>query len=136
MSSREAKLDVLTLAALRGIVTPLPQKQEDQEQILSRMDNLGGVKLSHTSKEIIEKALRFGEQDAKLTHIVVNRIMGTDTVITLIISDREYPINSAEDLVTPNGVISYCYNATCPDCSELGYCFYAKRSDRNIHRIG
>lgn len=123
MSSREAKLDVLTLAALRGIVTPLPQKQEDQEQILSRMDNLGGVKLSHTPKEIIEKALRFGEQGAKLTHIVVNRIMGTDTMITLIISDREYPINSAEDLVTPNGVISYCYNATCPDCSELATAF-------------
>ena len=46
MSSREAKLDALTLAALRGIVTPLPQKQEDQEQILSRMYNLGGVRLS------------------------------------------------------------------------------------------
>lgn len=121
MSSREAKLDALTLAALRGIVTPLPQKQEDQEQ--------------NTPKEIIEKALRFGEQGAKLTHIVVNRIMGTDTVITFVISDREYTINSAEDLVTPNGVISYCYNATCPDCSELGYCFYAKRGDRNIHRI-
>lgn len=135
MSSREAKLDALTLAALRGIVTPLPQKQEDQERILSRMYNLGGVRLSHTPKEIIEKALRFGEQSAKLTHIVVNRIMGTDTVITFVISDREYTINSAEDLVTPNGVISYCYNATCPDCSELGYCFYAKRGDRNIHRI-
>lgn len=103
MSSREAKLDALTLAALRGIVTPLPQKQEDQERILSRMYNLGGVRLSHTPKEIIEKALRFGEQGAKLTHIVVNRIMGTDTVITFVISDREYTINSAEDLVTPNG---------------------------------
>lgn len=134
--SRETKLDVLTLAALRGIVTPLPQKQEDQEQILFRMDDLGGVKLAHTPKEILEKALRYGEKGAKLTHIVVNRLMGTDTVISFVISDDEYPINSAEDLTTRNGVISYCYNATFPDCSELGYCFYAKRSDGNIHRIG
>lgn len=134
--SRETKLDVLTLAALRGIVTPLPQKQEDQEQILFRMDDLGGVKLSHTPKEILEKALRYGEKGAKLTHIVVNRLMGTDTVISFVISDDEYTINSAEDLTTENGVISYCYNATFPDCSELGYCFYSKLSDGNIHRIG
>lgn len=134
--SRETKLDVLTLAALRGVVTPLPQKQEDQEQILFRMDDLGGVKLSHTPKEILEKALRYGEKGARLTHIVVNRLMGTDTVISFVISDDEYPINSAEDLTTENGVISYCYNATFPDCSELGYCFYAKLSDGNIHRIG
>lgn len=104
--SRETKLDVLTLAALRGIVTPLPQKQEDQEQILFRMDDLGGVKLSHTPKEILEKALRYGEKGAKLTHIVVNRLMGTDTVISFVISDDEYTINSAEDLTTENGVIS------------------------------
>ena len=134
--TKEAKLDVLTLAALQGILTPLPDDRECQEQILSLMDDLGGIKLAHSAKEVIDKALRFYDEGAKLTHVVVNKLYGTDVVITLLVSDEECPITSDADILSRNGVLGYCYNATYPDCSELGYSFYAKHRDGTIHRIG
>lgn len=128
--TKEAKLDVLTLAAL------LPDDRECQEQILSLMDNLGGIKLAHSAKEVIDKALRFCDEGAKLTHVVVNKLYGTDVVITLLVSDEECPITSDADVLSRNAVLGYCCNATYPDCSELGYSFYAKHRDGTIHRIG
>lgn len=135
--TKEAKLDVLTMAALRGILTPLPDDRDCQEQILSLMNNLGGIKLVHSASEIIDKALKHCDKDSKITHVVVNRLCEVnDIIITLLISDSEYPVNSEEDIVRPQGVFGYCYNASYPECSELGYSYYEKQDDGTTHRIG
>jgi hypothetical protein len=135
--SKEAKLDILAMAALRGVLTPLPESKEYQEQVLSRMYDLGGVRLAHSSAEIIERALRYCDKGATLTHIIVNRVGAElDTHITLLISDEDYPITSTEDALNPGGVLGFVYNASYPDCSEMGYVFFEKRKDGTVHRIG
>lgn len=79
---------------------------------------------------------RYSDADSYLQvkHIVCNTLMGQFRVITFLVDDGEEPY--PDDLATQDGVLCYVYNVNAPSLSELGYCFFAKKSDNYYHRIG
>lgn len=82
------------------------------------------------AEEAVSGCSRYG--DNKIMYMCVNRINGMIMITYLLKPNgEEFPDN----LTTPDGIFSYVYNATCPDCSELGYTFYQKT--RGVyHRVG
>lgn len=79
---------------------------------------------------------RYSDEDSRLEvkHIVCNTLMDMFRVITFLVDDGEEPY--PDDLATEDGVLCYVYNVNAPELSELGYCFFAKKSDNYYHRIG
>lgn len=103
---------------------------------LSVMGETMGLQIP-TPDELIAQALQFSP-NAHITYLSVNRQMG-DVVLCMVLSDPEYPVETERDLCSPNGVLAYCYNATCDWCSELGYVGYEKTAglfeSEYIHRV-
>ena len=84
-------------------------------------------------KNYVNKYSDDGES-LEVKHMVCSTLMGQFIVITFLVDDGEEPY--PDDLATEDGVLCYVYNVNAPDLSELGYCFFAKKSDNYYHRIG
>ena len=123
---------VIAMKALRGYLTPIPE-WVGPAAVLDMMPSIGGIRLEDAPGTIVENATRFAE-NFRVSHIVVNVVMG-DTHITLLLEDPKDPYTE-ERILDADGCFSYVYNATCTWCSELGYTFYERKKDREIHRIG
>lgn len=90
-----------------------------------------------TGTKLVENYVnRYSDEDSYLQvkHIVCNTLMDQFRVITFLVDDGEEPY--PDDLATEDGVLCYVYNVNAPELSELGYCFFAKKSDNYYHRIG
>lgn len=133
--NRKAAVDVITLNALRGFVTPIPMDVGAGE-ILDSMYSLGGVWLNASGAEIMEKALRYCDKGSRVSYIVTNTVGGS-IHISLILDTPEEHVRSEGDLLARGGyVLAYVWNATHPDCSELGDIYLVREADQRIHRRG
>lgn len=92
------------------------------------------VKCTETSgAEILKLATQYS--DEKVTRpigLICNTIMGDMKCLTVILKDFD---GSPFKLDSEDGVLCWVHNFTCPDCSELGYCFFEK-TPSGFRRIG
>lgn len=90
------------------------------------------IKQSFNAKEVVNNAFKYCKNPV-VHHLCVNTIEDM-LVITLTMTtdedDEEY------NLLSSQGVFSYVYNVTCPDFSELGYTFFAKKESGRVRRVG
>lgn len=86
-----------------------------------------------SGEEVINDGVnRYGTN--KIKYITTSRLLGEFLVITYALDDGEEPF--PEDLATDEGVLCYVYNINAPELSELGYCFFQKKSDGYYYRVG
>ena len=125
------KADRTAMKALRGFLAEIPEGLTVAD-VLAEFKTIGGIEIKDP-KKLEKQALQYSE-GAKISHIIVNRVMG-DMHIAMLIDDPEYPA-TREAVVSDQGFLAYVYNHSAPWCSELGYIFLEEGSDGNIHRVG
>lgn len=130
--SKKTLIFALAMNALQGKLTPIPNGLV--EDVLNSFPDMGGVTLSAPSSEIVKNALRYCDDDARISHVIVNRVSG-DVHISLLIDTPEHHLKSINDLIS-KPVLAYVYNNDYPYDSELGDIFLELRSDKNIYRVG
>lgn len=86
-----------------------------------------------TATKVLESAYRYCDRKKQISSVVVNIILGEMICITLPMSSR---LVSPAGNMLRDGVLTYVYNLTAPECSELGYSYFEKKSDQFIHRVG
>lgn len=125
------KLDTRTEFALMTGDVLLLNKESDIKHALEYAASAIGVE--KTGDEIVKEALRYSDTSkVEVAGFSTGRVMEFP-VINVILRDKDEPFK----LDDPDGVLCYVLNATEPDFSELGYCYFEKREDRNAyHRIG
>ena len=131
--SRRAVVDFLAMMALQGKMVALTEDVE-AESVLQEFWNIGGITLPDKPAEIVKMALRYCEDGSRVSHIIVNTV-GEDVHIGLVISTPDYPADE-KTITAPDGILTYVYVPTTPWNSELGFCFYERKADKHIHRIG
>ena len=82
-------------------------------------------------QEIFDKATQYSK-GAKIKAVNVCTLMEELLVVSLPMETDED--KGKFDLLSEDGAFSYVYNFTCPDLSELGYCYF-KLTSQGIKRI-
>lgn len=125
---------------LMGFVVPMDAKTEEFNRteviwyvsyIMSVLN--GDTPADHliTARDVWMDINKYSKNIVK--HITTNKLMGMNVItFTLDNEEEEFP----KRLDTPEGVFSYVYNITCPECSELGYTFYEEKVNNMYHRVG
>jgi len=114
-----------------------PVKITDRDNLAYAIDYICKVlKCTETSgAEILKMATQYS--DEKVTRpigLVCNTIMDDMKCLTVILKDFD---GSPFKLDSENGVLCWTYNFTCPEYSELGYCFFEKiQGSGSYRRIG
>lgn len=107
---------------------------QDRDNLAYMIDYICTV-LKHTETsgaEILKLATRYCDEMTKPIGIICNTIMGDMQCLTVILKDFD---GSPFKLDSEDGVLCYVHNFTCPDCSELGYCFF-ERTTSGFRRVG
>jgi len=124
MMNRMTKEDKIKLAILEMVI-PINSNEEAVEVI----DGIARrLKKSFTGKEIVELATKYTEGTIK--YLSVDEYEGM-TLISLPLETDEEPCY----ITNNSAVLSYVYNVTVPELSELGYCLF-KEYDGEIVRVG
>ena len=85
--------------------------------------------------EVLRLAFRYVEDKTTvITHIGVNTLDDM-VLITLPLKTAEEIAERGYKLDSKDGEFCFCYNATYPDCSELGYSYFNK-DDLGYRRVG
>lgn len=100
--------------ALMGIAQPI--SKEELTEVIPYVASAIGVKCD--TDEVIDRMFQYTK--AKPRHFVMNTICGMQC-LTVTLDDKE----TTYLLEDEDGVFSTVYNFTFPDCSELGYSFFA-----------
>ena len=109
---------------LMGFVKELDSKEE-LEQIIPVIQRAIGDKTP--TDEIITQLFKYTQDGTIPVHAVTNTICGMKCLtVTLETPEDE----DTYDLLSEDGVFSSVYNFDCPDCSELGYSYFAKQNGR------
>lgn len=118
--------------ALMGIVTPV----RDKDNVIYMIDYINRVLgiTDVSGEEIYAQATEFIKP--KMTGIVgisaCTMLGGECRVVNIVFKDHKDTKFKLDD---QDGVLTYVYNYDWPDCSELGYCFFEKKSGNMYHRI-
>lgn len=107
---------------------------QDRDNLAYMIDYICMV-LKHTETsgaEILKLATRYCDEMTKPIGIICNTIMGDMQCLTVILKDFD---GSPFKLDSEDGVLCWVHNFTCPDFSELGYCFFEK-TPSGFRRIG
>lgn len=110
--------------ALMGFTQPVTK--EELKEAIPYIASAIGVKCD--TDEVMNTLFKYTESTPK--HFVMNTIMGEMMCLTVTLDDGETPYVIDSD----EGVLSTVYNFTYPDCSEMGYSFFANRAG-GIKRI-
>lgn len=133
--TRRTVAAIIALNALQGRVAPVPVDMSARE-ILAEMPEMGGINLSATPDEIMEKLAGLLSSSGRVAFIVVNCV-DQDLQVSLIVDDPEAPVKFERDLLANGGyVLAYVWNASVPWCSEAGYIVLQRKRDGYIHRVG
>ena len=121
--------------ALRGYASYIPDGLTAAD-VLGMLPDIGGVELNDDAAEIARKAVQFSAEGSRVSYIIVNTV-GDDIQVSLILDTPDVRMRSERDLLVDGGrVLAYVWNATAPDCSELGYIYLRRLADKRIHRRG
>ena len=124
-------------AALMGMFVPVKGDADLIKGMLNYFDvffknaNQPGI----DADEVLRLAFRYVEDKTTVvTHIGVNTL--EDMVsITLPLKTADEIAERGYKLDSKDGEFGFCYNATYPDCSELGYSYF-KKDGLGYRRIG
>ena len=124
-------------ASLLGLFIPVNGDHEVVKEMLKYFNtffkNTGSVSID--ADEILRLTFRYVEDKTTvITHIGVNTIDDA-VLITLPLKNAEELKEHGYTLDAEDGEFCYCYNATYPDCSELGYSYF-KKDNFGYRRIG
>lgn len=124
----EDELDGKAEIALMGWVTPV----RDKDNIIYILDYISNVvKGVKTGETIYNVATEFINLDKTyIIGISCSTVHGMPC-INIVFKDVE---NTSFKLNDPEGVLTYTYNLSDTECSELGYCYY-ERKGYAYHRI-
>ena len=112
-----------------GFTIPVNRVEETKHIIGHLVYLINGLKEDEALvNEIYEKAMKYNSDNARISHIQVQRYSEIGTLLTLV-RDKEMRY-----ITQPDGVMSYVYNFNYPDCSELGYVYFQK-VDGGVTRI-
>lgn len=89
------------------------------------------LRKSTDAKDILQAATKYAK-DLQPTGLIMNTICGEMQCLTVVLKD---PKETSFELDSEQGVLCYVYNYTCPDFSELGYCFFEKEAP-GFKRVG
>lgn len=103
--------------ALMGYTQPITK--DELKEAIPYIASAIGVKCD--TDEVMSQLFKYTESTPK--HFVMNTIMGEMMCLTVTLDDGETPYRLDDE----QGVISTVYNFTYPDCSEMGYSYFAKR---------
>jgi len=124
-------------ASLMGMFVPVKGDAEVIKGLLNYFDvffknaNQPGI----DSDEVLRLAFRYVEDKTTvITHIAVNTLDDM-VLITLPLKTAEEIAERGYKLDSKDGEFCFCYNATYPDCSELGYSYFNK-DDLGYRRVG
>lgn len=134
--TKEGRLCAKAEMMMMGITQMVEDCEEAHKitaYIVRTILDLNNEKAKDKAQEVMNNCFKYLSDEADVRGMVVNTIMGSMVCITYIIDDGEEGVPN--DLATPYGVFSHVENLTCPDCSELGYTFFEKKSD-GYHRVG
>lgn len=86
------------------------------------------------SEDVLNTHIRRYNKKLHVTHMVCNTLMGYMSCVTFIVKGSA---PKEEEKLPKKDFYKLCYvlNLTCPDCSELGDCFFSTKSDGFIHRV-
>lgn len=112
-----------------------PVQVTDPEELKYCFSYIANVlKRDETGEEIYNEAVKYiNLKETKPIGFCCNTLFGYMRVITIIMKDIKAKHFSLAD---EDGVLCHVHNFTCPDCSELGYCFFEKLSNGGFRRIG
>ena len=129
----KGELNAKAELALMGIVTPI----RDKDNIVYMIDyinkTLGMTDMS--GEEIYDEATRYtDDKETMIIGLSCSTILGGECrVLNVLMKDIK---DTKFHLDTDEGVLCHVHNYDWPDCSELGYCFFQKKSGNCYHRIG
>ena len=119
--------------ALQGIVIQLLDK-ENMEYALDYIAKAINC-TEMTGAEIYAEATKYIDpKETEPVGLSCSTLFGGEMrVVNIIFKDKGKSLK----LDDPNGVICHVHNFDAPDCSELGYCFFERRSKTSsqYHRI-
>ena len=124
-------------AALMGMLVPVKGDAEVIKGMLNYFDvffkNSNHPRID--ADEVLRLAFRYVEDKTTvITHVGVNTLDDM-LLITLPLKTSMEIAQHGYDLDNPEGEFGFCYNATYPDCSELGYSYF-KKDGLGYKRIG
>jgi|GEM_PF-1901306 len=124
-------------AVFMGLFVPVKGDEELIKGILNYLDtffknaNQPGI----DSDEVLRLAMRYvKDKTTQITHIGVNTLEDM-VLITLPLKNSEEIEKLGYSLDSKDGEFCFCYNATYPDCSELGYSYF-KKDGFGYRRVG
>lgn len=112
--------------ALMGVAVSI--EKEEVKDAISYIASAIGTEVN--AEEVFDTMFQYCSEGFDVGHLVCNTIGDMYCVsVTIKYEGEKY------DLTDEDGVLCSVYNFTFPDCSELGYCFFAEKSGY-IRRIG
>lgn len=132
-SARENKWSADAEAALMGFVVPVESNEHARYILgynlftLHDMLNIDPEEVDDRADEIMENVNRFNSNNTPVSHISFNTT-AFGTCVTFV-RDEEM-----KSLTSRNGVLAWVENLEYPNCSELGYVFFAKKNGK-ISRV-
>ena len=103
--------------ALMGITQPITM--DELKEVIPYIASAIGVECD--TEEVIQQMFKY--TTATPRHFVMNTLCGM-SCLTVTLDDGETPYVLEDE----DGVFSSVYNFTFPDCSEIGYSFFAVKN--------
>lgn len=127
---KKMKKETVTKAEMimMGAMQPVSSEQEVKD-ILDYIATT--LKMSFTGEEVVKLATRY-TKNAEFKYIHIGTM---DDMIVIALPMTTDEDEEPFDIVSEYGAFSYVYNATYPDLSELGYCFFGRKNGR-LTRLG
>lgn len=124
----KGELNAKAEVALMGWVTPV----RDKDNIIYMLDYISNVVNGNKNgQNIYNVATEFINLDKTyIIGISCSTVYGMPC-INIVFKDIE---NTSFKLNDPEGVLTYTYNLSATECSELGYCYY-ERKGTAYHRV-
>lgn len=125
--ARENQLHAKAEVILMGIAQPVDCNEEAELLVDYMLDVLNHNEVE--GKDVIKDAIKYCK-NGKIRHITTNTIEDMAMITLTLETDED---EGKYDVTSPNGVLSYVYNVTCPLFSELGYTFFEIKNGK-LHR--
>lgn len=104
---------------------------------LSVIRNMGQDGVTYTPADCVET---WQEVDSHINHskycgIVVNTVNGSAHISLLLEPENPLDEEKIGYMLKDEHILAYVYNATCPECSEMGYIGMELKIDNFWHRV-
>jgi len=129
MTEQQSKWNADAEAAMMGFVVDVQSPEHLKHMIGYVLWTLKqDPNAEKNAQEIFDSIHQYNSEGTPVSHFAINNYRQIGTMLTFV---RD---NQMKSITSKNGALSYVYNLTYPDCSELGYVFFQK-VDGRIKRV-